>query len=292
MRVAHHPDELPRAERAVAIGSFDGVHRGHQRVLDEAFASGLPVVAVTFDPHPRAVLGRGVELLTTLERRLELFAEYGLEEVLVLRFDHSIAALEPHEFVERFLVPLGAEVIVAGPHFRFGHGRVGDLELLRSEGFLVRPVPGLTGVSSTAIRGALLDGDPEAAARLLGRPPELDGTVVAGDARGARLGFPTANVAPAGRLLLPRDGVYAGFAAGRRAAVSIGTNPHFAGTDRRVEAFLLDFEGDLYGRRLVVQLWQRLRDQQAFASDEELTAQIERDVEAARAAVAPASTLP
>jgi riboflavin kinase/FMN adenylyltransferase len=287
VRVAQLPEELPRARRAVAIGSFDGLHRGHQRVLDEAFASGLPVVAVTFDPHPRAVLGGGVELLTTLARRLELLAEYGLEETLVIRFDLAIAALEPREFVRRFLVPLGAEVIVAGPDFRFGHGRAGDLDLLRREGYGVRAVLALPGVSSTAIRGALLAGDVAAAAGLLGRPPEIEGTVVAGDARGAGLGFPTANLALPGGLILPRDGVYAGFAAAHRAAVSIGTNPHFGGAERRVEAFLLDFEGDLYGQRLVVQLWQRLRDQRSFSSDEELGAQIACDVEAAREAAAP-----
>jgi riboflavin kinase/FMN adenylyltransferase len=287
VKVAWTPGELPRAGRAVAVGSFDGLHRGHQRVLDEAFATGLPVVAVTFDPHPRAVLGRSVELLATLERRLELLAEYGLEEVLVIRFDRSVAALEPREFIERFLVPLGAEAIVAGPDFRFGHDRAGDLELLRREGFLVRAVPPLVGVSSTTIREALLAGDVAGAARLLGRPPDLEGTVVRGDARGAGLGFPTANLAPAEGLLLPQDGVYAGFAAGHRAAISIGANPHFGGRVRRVEAFLLDFEGDLYGERLVVQLWQRLREQRTFTSDEELGAQIARDVAATRAASAP-----
>ncbi|MGZ4360643.1 MAG: riboflavin biosynthesis protein RibF [Gaiellaceae bacterium] len=288
MRVARLPQELPRGTRAVAIGSFDGLHRGHQRVLDEAFSSGLEVIAVTFDPHPRAVLGRGVELLSTLERRLELLAEYGLEETLVIGFDLGIAALSPQEFIERFLLPMGTEVVVAGPDFRFGHGRAGDLDLLRRQGFLVRAVPPLPGVSSTTIRQALLGGDVVGASALLGRPPELEGTVVSGDARGATLGFPTANLAVPEGLLVPPDGVYAAFAAGHRVALSIGTNPHFDGQERRIEAFLLDFEGDLYGERLVVQLWQRLRDQQTFSSDRELTAQIARDVEAVRAAELPA----
>ena len=145
----------------------------------------------------------------------------------------------------------------------------------------------MPGISSTAIRGLLADGDVEGASRLLGRPAEVEGTVVAGDARGGTLGYPTANLRVDPELLVPAYGIYAGWAAGHRAAVSIGTNPHYGGHERRVEAFLLDFEGDLYGERLIVELWRRLRDERAFASEEELVAQIMRDVEETRSAERP-----
>ena len=148
-------------------------------------------------------------------------------------------------------------------------------------------MPWLDGISSTAIRDAVREADMNAAARMLGRPYELDGLVVAGDQRGGTLGYPTANLALDPQLVGPRYGIYAGEALGHRAAVSIGTNPHYGGTERRIEPYLLDFEGDLYGKRLVVELWERLRDEAVFTSEEELIAQIGRDVDAARAAVRP-----
>jgi riboflavin kinase/FMN adenylyltransferase len=287
MNVVRDPHDLPRGARAVAIGSFDGVHKGHQRVLDEAFDTGFPVCVMTFDPHPRIVLGQPVELLQTLERRIECLVEYGVEEIVVLRFDRQLAALTPAEFTSRYLRPLGAEVVVAGPDFRFGHDRAGDIELLRGEGLGVRLVEPVPGVSSTTIRDALVSGDVERAATLLGRPPELDGQVVPGFGRGLKLGYPTANLLLADHLLVPKNGIYAGFGAGRRAAVSIGVNPHFNGSERRIEAHLLDFSGDLYGQRLVIELWRYLRDEQAFASDGALREQIARDVETVREAVRP-----
>ena len=143
------------------------------------------------------------------------------------------------------------------------------------------------GVSSTAIRAALVEGDVVGAARMLGRPFELDGVVVAGDQRGGTLGYPTANLLLEADLAVPRFGIYAGSARGHRAAVSVGTNPHYGGTERRIEPYLLDFEGDLYGQRLVVELWERLRDEAVFGSEEELVAQIARDVEATRSARRP-----
>jgi len=291
MKVVRDPRDLLPTARAVAIGSFDGVHRGHRRVLDVAFETGLPVAVLTFDPHPRVLLGQPVELLTTLERKVELLVEYGVEEIVVLRFDEQLAAMTPHEFTLRHLNPLGAQTVVAGPDFRFGHDRSGDLELLHDEGMLTRLVEPVQGVSSTAIRDALHKGDVITAASLLGHPYELDGRVVPGFARGGRLGFPTANLVFAPHQLVPLDGIYAGFADGHRAAVSIGVNAHFKGTERRVEVHLIDFEGDLYGKRLVVELWQRLRDEQAFASDEALTEQIGRDVQAAREIERPAQLL-
>ena len=288
MKVARTPEELGPGPRAVAIGTFDGVHLGHRAVVAAAVGSGLPTAVVTFDPHPRSVLGvEPVPLLCSLERRLELLGELGVVEALVVPFDRSLAALEPDVFAERYLAPLGASVVAAGEDFRFGRGRAGDLELLRSLGYEVRSVPLAEGVSSSSVRELVAAGDVVAAARLLGRPVEVEGTVVSGDARGAGLGFPTANLEPPAGVLVPRLGIYAGSALGSRAAVSVGTNPTYGLGELSVEAFLLDFEGDLYGRRLVVELWRRLRDEAAFASEEALVEQIARDVDETRAAVRP-----
>jgi riboflavin kinase/FMN adenylyltransferase len=287
MRVARAANELERRPRAVALGTFDGVHLGHRRVLEAAVSAGHTPTVVTFDPHPRLALGYGVELLATLERRLGLIAATGIEDALVVDFDLELAQLGPEDFVDRILRTIGAEVVVAGTNFRFGRGRAGDLALLERLGFDVRAVPLAEGVSSSRIRDLLRAGEVERAAKLLGRPAEVEGTVVAGDARGGTLGFPTANLRPEPQLLVPGYGIYAGEADGHRAAISIGTNPHYGGNERRIEAFLLDFGGDLYGRRLVLELWQRLRDEQAFASEAELVEQIGRDVEATRVAEPP-----
>jgi riboflavin kinase/FMN adenylyltransferase len=287
VKVARKVAELDSRRRAVAVGTFDGVHLGHRRVLEAALASGLAATVVTFDPHPRIALGYEVELLTTLERRLELIAELGIEETLVVEFDLELARLGAEEFAEIVLRPLGTEIAVAGANFRFGHGRAGDLGLLRRLGFDARSVPLVEGVSSSRIRDLVRAGEVEGAAKLLGRPPELDGIVVAGDARGGTLGFPTANLSVIPRLLVPAFGIYAGAAEGSRAAISIGTNPHYGGQERRIEAYLLDFEGDLYGRRLLLELWRRLRDERAFDSEEDLVAQIAQDVEDTRAADRP-----
>jgi riboflavin kinase / FMN adenylyltransferase len=287
VKVVRDPAAFDARSRAVALGTFDGVHRGHRRVLDAAVAAGRTPTVVTFDPHPRVALGYGVELLTSLERRLELLAEARIAEALVVDFDLAVTQLGPEEFVERVLFPIGADVVVAGTNFRFGRGRSGDLELLRRLGLDARAVPLVEGVSSTRIRDLLRAGEVERAAQLLGRPAEVEGTVVAGDARGGTLGFPTANLRPESGLLVPGFGIYAGAADGHRAAISIGTNPHYGGDERRIEAFLLDFDGDLYGRTLRLQLWERLRDELAFESEDQLVAQIGRDVEATRRAQPP-----
>jgi riboflavin kinase/FMN adenylyltransferase len=287
MKVATSRCELEPTQRAVGIGTFDGVHLGHRRVLEAVEAAALVSTVVTFDPHPRVALGYEVELLATLERRLELLEQAGIEETLVVEFDLELARLEPEEFVDAVLRPIGAEVVVAGTNFRFGRSRSGDLALLGSLGFDVRAVPLVEGVSSSRIRELLRAGEVGRAAGLLGRPAEVEGTVVAGDARGGTLGFPTANLRPDPLLLVPAFGIYAGAAEEGRAAISIGTNPHYGGEERRIEAFLLDFEGDLYGRRLVLQLWRRLRDERVFESEEALVAQIAKDVEETRAAEPP-----
>jgi riboflavin kinase/FMN adenylyltransferase len=240
------------------------------------------------DPHPRLVLGYDVQLLTTFQRRLELLEEAGPDEVLMVEFTQELSRWEPEAFVAEYLTGIGARVVVAGEDFRFGAGRRGDLALLRSLGLDVRPVPLVEGVSSSRIRELVRTGDLRAAAELLGRPYELEGEVVYGDQRGGTLGFPTANLAPDPHALVPAYGIYAGEALGHRVAASIGVNPHYGGSERRIEAFLLDFTGDLYGDRLRLELWERLREERAFASEDDLVAQIAADVEAAQAARRPA----
>lgn len=287
MNVAHEPAELSEARRAVAVGTFDGVHRGHLSVVEAARVAGLRTAVVTFDPHPRSVLGGEVELLATVERRLELLEAAGVEDVLVVRFDERLAAFSAAEFAETILRGIGAEVVAAGETFRFGRGRQGDLELLRRLGFDVRRVPLLENVSSSRIRELLHAGEIEQAAVLLGRPPEVEGIVVHGDGRGRALGFPTANLDVPRDLLVPPDGVYAGWTRERRAAISIGTNPHFDGEERRFEAHLLDFDDDLYDQRLVVELWRWVREQRRFESLEELVSAIGDDVERTREAARP-----
>ena len=287
MKVVREPSELEARPRAVAVGSFDGVHRGHRAVVDSVRATGLESTVITFDPHPRIALGNRVELLTTLERRLELLDDAGVADVLVASFTPALQQLAPETFADRYLRAIGVEIVVAGEDFRFGVRRSGDLALLERLGFRIAVVPELPGVSSSAVRTALADGDVQAAAVMLGRPFELDGVVVAGDQRGGTLGYPTANLRLEPDLACPQYGIYAGFGLEHRAAISIGTNPHYGGTERRIEPYLLDFEGDLYGKRLVVELWERLRDEAVFESEAELVEQIARDVEATEQARRP-----
>jgi riboflavin kinase/FMN adenylyltransferase len=287
VKVTRTPAELDATERAVAIGTFDGVHLGHRAAIEAAKGTGLRSTVVTFDPHPRLVLGYDVQLLSTFERRLELIEEVGPDETVVIEFTAELSRLEPEDFVRAVLEPLGTRIVVAAASFRFGRGRGGDVELLQRLGLEVRDVPLVEGVSSSRIRELLSAGAVAGAAALLGRPPELEGPVVFGDQRGGTLGFPTANLAVGPNILVPRFGIYAGAALGGRAAISIGVNPHYGGSERRIEAFLLDFEGDLYGQELRIELWERLRDERAFESEDDLVRQIAADVEATRSAVRP-----
>jgi riboflavin kinase / FMN adenylyltransferase len=287
LTVVRSPSELEKIPRAVAIGTFDGVHRGHKAAIAAAKSAGLRSTVVTFDPHPRLVLGYDVQLLTTLPRRIELLEEAGPDDILVLEFTEELSGLEPEEFVARVLEPIGTEAVVAAETFRFGRGRKGDVELLRRIGLEVVDVPVVAGVSSSRIRELLAAGEMREAAALLGRPHEVEGIVVSGDQRGGTLGFPTANLAVEPHLLVPAYGIYAGAALGGRAAISIGVNPHYGGNERRIEAFLLDFDGDLYGKELRIELWERLREERVFESEEDLVRQIALDVEAARATIRP-----
>ena len=286
----------------VALGNFDGVHLGHQAVLQRAVEEGRErgarVVAATFDPHPRAVLGAGgsPKLLTTLGLRREELLRYGADEVCVITFDLDLSKKSPREFVRDVLVgEIGAEAVVVGENFRFGHRAAGDVRdlaaLMEEMGGTAHAVPvrgaGERGeISSTRIRTLVSEGAVAQAAGLLGRPYVLRGEVVEGDRRGRSIGFPTANLRPDPAALVPARGVYAGFVrVGEEtyaACTNVGVAPTFDRAESRVEAHLLDFQGDLYGRVVDVGFAQRIRDERRFSGVDELKEQIHRDVEEAR----------
>jgi riboflavin kinase/FMN adenylyltransferase len=302
MRIVRGLPSVPPERRpsAVALGVFDGVHLGHRAILGAAVAharaTGAPALVCTFEPHPMEVLqpDRAPLPITTLDERLELIAACGVDGAIVLAFTPELAAVEPEAFVKDVLVErLAARQVVVGFNHRFGRGARGDAALLRElgtrVGFGVDVIEPLTvdgvPVSSTAIRAALGRGDLEAAARMLGRPYTLPGTVVAGAGRGRTLGFPTANVAP-DRPVLVAPGVYACTleVAGRprRAVVNVGVRPTFGEDTLAVEAYLLDFSGDLYGQTVRLVFVSRVREERRFPSVDALRAQIADDVETAR----------
>ena len=286
----------------VALGNFDGVHLGHQRVLSRAVEVGREfgnkVVAATFDPHPRAVLRPGDEpkLLTTLELRREALMLYGADEVSVLRFDRDLSNKSPEEFVKDVLIgELDAGAVVVGENFRFGHKAAGDVEdlkqLMNSRGravhaLRIQAVNGEEEISSTRIRELVSLGEVSHAARLLGRPYLLRGGVIVGDRRGRTIGFPTANVLPDPTAIVPARGVYAGSVrtGGKEyaACTNVGIAPTFDREENRIEAYLLDFEGDLYGQTVDVSFTDRIRGEKKFSGIEELKQQIVQDVEEAR----------
>lgn len=305
-RLRLQPPQRPGwSAAAVALGNFDGVHLGHRelvrRLVDRARPAGLAAVALTFDPHPLAVLApdRAPVPLTTLEDRAALLQDVGLDGVAVLPFTQELARHSAEEFVREHLVGwLAARWVAVGEGFRFGRGRSGDAELLAREGarlgFELLVVPPVLEadepVSSTRVREALSRGAVDEAARLLGRPHRVAGTVVEGDRRGRQLGFPTANLLPPA-VALPADGVYAGRVqlegGSSPAVVNIGSRPTFDHGQLRLEAHLLDWAGDLYGRRLTVEFVARLRGEQRFPGPEALRAQIEQDVALARRLLGP-----
>lgn len=288
---------------AVTIGVFDGVHRGHRAlmrsVVERAQALRATPVVVTFDRHPLEVIAPGKEppVLTTLEQRLPLMGETGIEAVVVLGFDEALRTMSPEDFVRQVLVDaLGCAHVVVGANFRFGHQQAGTIETLhdlgQAYGFgttifaLVddrREV-----VSSSLIRAHVSDGEVERVIGELERPYRVPGVVVHGASRGRDLGFPTANVDVPARVLLPKVGVYAGWVrlAGERlpALINVGLNPTFEDrTSPVVEAYILDFDRDIYGEQVEVEFTHRLRDELRFGSVEELVEQISRDVERGRA---------
>jgi riboflavin kinase/FMN adenylyltransferase len=289
-------------EAALAVGNFDGVHRGHQALVAlavrDARAAGGTSVVLTFDPHPSRVLSpdRAPASLMTLEQKAEILAGLGVDRLAVLPFTVELSRRAPEEFAREVLQrALGARVVVVGSSFRFGRGRAGDLETLRrlgdELGFRVhglRPVIARGGpISSTRIREALSRGAVDAARDFLGRPFFVDGIVVTGEGRGRRIGVPTANLQVVNETV-PGGGVYAcwcrvvGGDGPRPAAVNIGRRPTFGGGGTTVEAHLLDFDGDLYGRTLRLEFQERLREERAFAGVEPLVAQIRSDLDEAR----------
>ncbi|MGH9122082.1 MAG: bifunctional riboflavin kinase/FAD synthetase [Acidimicrobiales bacterium] len=291
--------------RAVTIGVFDGVHLGHLRLLERLTASakgqGWQTAVVTFDPHPATVVHPQppVKLLGGLDQRLELLAAAGIDVTMVIPFDLARSQESAEDFVEEVLVgALRTRAVVVGPDFRFGHQRRGDVALLEHMGesldFQVLTVDALAArgapVSSTRIRQAVAAGDMGSAAEMLGRPYQMRGLVERGDGRGATIGFPTANVVVAPDVAVPAEGIYAGWLAvgegwRRAAAVSLGRRPTFYGDEAELalEAYVIDFDGDLYGQTARVDLVEMIRSQERFDDVDALVAQIERDVEATRA---------
>jgi riboflavin kinase/FMN adenylyltransferase len=291
----------------VTIGVFDGVHRGHQEIIGHAVKRakelGVQSVVVTFDPHPSEVVRPGSHppVLTEPARKAELIEQLGVDVLCVLPFTLEFSRLPAEAFVHDVLVAnLHAAMVVVGENFRFGHRAAGDIAMLqrlgRTFGFGVEAAPLLadeasvpaeetaaTVFSSTYIRSCVDAGDVTAAARALGRPHRVEGVVVRGDRRGRELGFPTANLLTGAYAAVPADGVYAAWLVRGRgerlpAAVSIGTNPTFSGRERRVEAYVLDFDGDLYGERLALDFVARLRETRAYPGVEPLVEQIREDV--------------
>lgn len=297
-------DQIPAGwgRCVLTIGVFDGVHRGHQALIGAAVERGrelgLPVVVMTFDPHPASVVRQGHHpaLLSTLRRRAELVGSLGADVFLVLPFTPAVAAIPAESFVHDVIVErLHAACVVVGENFRFGHRAAGSVALLEELGprfgFTTFGVPLVGGdqvtVSSTYVRSCVAAGDVAAAAEALGRPHRIDGFVVHGEGRGGtQLGYPTANLDPEPLSAIPADGIYAGwFLLGTRrspAAISIGSNPTFSGEVRTVEAFVLDEGGNFYGRRVALEFVQRLRGMERFDSPEDLIAQIGRDVQRTR----------
>lgn len=289
----------------VTIGMYDGVHIGHQALLAEvverARAADLPSLVVTFDPHPREVLRPGTHppILTTMRRKAELIEAAGIDALCVIPFTQAFSRIEPDEFVHDTLVgSLHAASVIVGSNFTFGARAAGTVATLRTLGerfgFAAEELhlvaEGGHTVSSTYVRSCVAAGEMLEATAALGRPHRIEGLVVRGDMRGHSIGFPTANLRPPAYSAIPADGVYAGWLHRRgephRAAVSVGTNPTFSGEERRVEAYVLDFEGDLYGEQVQLDVIERIRGQVRYTSAEELVPAIDDDVRRTRALLA------
>ncbi len=286
-------EQIPKepAGRAVALGTFDGVHLGHRQVIKRASAwaaeHGGRSAVVTFDPHPLQVLRpeEPPQLLTTTPIKLDLIESLGVDETIVVPFTEGLSQMSAEDFCEQVLAgAIGARHVSVGENFRFGHRAAGDADLLCARSEFSAEVVQLVEVdgepvSSSRIRKLAADGDVSGAARLLGHPYLIEGPVMQGDARGRDLGMPTANLDPPPGMVLPASGVYAATALDRPAAVSIGVRPTFEREGRLiVEAYLLDFEGDLYGETLRIGFLERLRDELNFDSVDELVEQMQRDV--------------
>ena len=291
----------PGRPSAVTIGVFDGVHRGHQHLvgvlLERARQGDLAAVAITFNPHPRTVLrpGTAVTYLTSLEERVELLQGLGLDAVAVLAFTSELAQLSPQEFLGLLVQELDMKLLVVGPDFAMGRNRTGTIGVIRQIaeklGFRLEVAPLLAEdgekVGSSAVRQALEEGDVEMVARLLGRPFSLRGPVIAGDRRGRTLGFPTANIAIGLDRALPAYGIYVTRAYVREnsyaSCTSIGIRPTFNVEPRpTIETYILDFDDDIYGEEMRIDLLKRLRGEERFEDVDDLVAQMQRDIEGTR----------
>ncbi len=302
MRLLEHTRDFRRygGESVVTIGVFDGVHRGHQAIIRECVAEAsrrdCPSIALTFERNPRELIrGESPCVITSPLRKIEILESLGLDFTISVKFSRNFASMSPAEFCERVLAGhLGAGRICVGADFRFGRGGSGDVETLASQGeklgFGVDVVPlvnvELGRLSSTLIRGLIIEGRVNDVAKGLGRPYTVTGRVVAGHSRGKRLGFPTANLLLERDFCVPPDGVYAGKAIlGAEkylCAINIGRNPTFKDTETALEVFLIDFNGDIYGEALEIEFHHRLREEIAFAGEEQLIRQMQKDVKKAR----------
>jgi riboflavin kinase/FMN adenylyltransferase len=291
VRLTEFVDAKPGAS-CVAVGAFDGVHLGHRDVIAGADA------VLTFEPHPVAVVAPShtPRLLTPLPIKADILASLGVQELIVMRFDAQFAAQSAQQFIDEVLIArLGVNRVSVGENFRFGHRAIGDVAMLAADprfATSVVPLRELDGeiISSSHIRSLIAAGEVLRASSLLGRPFELRGTVVSGDRRGRELGFPTANIVPEETLVCPGHGVYACFAGERPAAVNVGVRPTFeSGRGELIEAYLLDFDGDLYGSELRLHFLERLRGEHRFESAEALIAAMHDDVARVRAICASAS---
>jgi riboflavin kinase / FMN adenylyltransferase len=300
VKVYRSLDEVAAAPngRAIAIGTYDGVHVGHRRVIASALewaqSNGVPAMVVTFDPHPLQVLqpASAPPVMTPPGVKADVIGSLGVDELLFLPFDEEFSRMEAESFCSDVLAGrLGVRHVSVGENFRFGHGARGDANLLKSRPEFETDVVllvehGEGAVSSSRIRELLSQGDVAQAAELLGAPFQLEGRVVKGDERGRELGVPTANVQPAPDQLIPGVGIYAGQVLDRPAAISVGVRPTFESDGQLlIEAHLLDFDGDLYGKTVRVTFLERLRDELRFDSADELVEQMQRDVERVREVV-------
>jgi riboflavin kinase / FMN adenylyltransferase len=286
MRVTQLPDLPPgRSGHHVAIGTFDGVHLGHREVIRGADT------VLTFDPHPMSVVAPDAtpKLLNPFSVRRDLIAGLGVEDLVVIPFDREFASMEADDFIDRVIVEqAGATKVSVGENFRFGKKAAGTPDLLRSRGSFetrVAPLVEVEGetVSSSHIRGLVAAGEVDKAAKFLGGPFLFEGEVVPGDRRGRSLGMPTANLVPDDSLVHPGHGVYAAWAHGHPAAVNVGVRPTFdTGRGLLIEAYLIDFDGDLYGQTLRIAFLERMRGERRFEGEEALVEQMNRDVEQAR----------
>ncbi len=297
MKIIRHPKKKRLKGSVVALGTFDGVHRGHQKVIKNAIGFAKKIggasLAVTFDPHPQQLIvpGRGLKLLTTLQEREELFCKLGVDGVVVIKFNKRLRKLSYESFVKKYLVgKLGVRRVFVGFDYAFGKGRKGDAHELKhlgkKYGFDVNIIPPVSAnhnaIKSRMIREFMSRGDFSKAQRLLGHPYQITGKVVKGSGRGKVLGFPTANLSVDEHKLIPAHGVYAGKFGKKRCVVNIGARPTFGADGSTVEVHILNFNTDIRGKTLKVDLIKRLRDEKQFSDVQKLKGQIRRDIEKVR----------